>query len=77
MQLSLNIQAKEKCGTRVSRTLLSDLQFSHMGKTGLSSRAKREREWAMKGIMPAELGWSTGRNTFTSGWNSSAMPGGY
>lgn len=54
-----------------------DLQFSRMGETGLFSWAKQEREWAMKGIMLAELSWSTGRNTLTSGWNMSAMPGRY
>lgn len=69
----MNIQAKEKCGARVFLALLTDLQFSRVGETGLSSHAKQEREWAMKGIMPAELSWSTGRNTLTSDWNSSAM----
>lgn len=29
----------------------------------------------MKGTMLAEVSWSTGRSTLTSGWNSSAMPG--
>lgn len=47
-----------------------------MYENGLSSWEKEEREWITKGIMLAEVSWSTGRNTLTSGWNSSAMPGG-
>lgn len=51
------------------------LQFCCVDEKGLSSWAK-EREWATKGIMLAEVSWSTGGSTLTSGWNSSAMPGG-
>lgn len=53
-----------------------DLQFCCVDENGLSSWEKKERKWGMKAIMVAEVSWSAGRNTLTSGWNSSAVPGG-
>lgn len=58
----LNIEAKEKHGARVHLALLSDLQFSHVGKTDLSSWTKQEGKLARKDIMPVEFIWNTDSN---------------